>query len=105
MANNGTADFISNLGDSLSQQFGVGEAKTNTLDIVQNGTVQKYGKLGEFASKFDQSAERSYVEQGSFKQGSYNTYPNQLEIMMQEPDATILVKKRAFSSLAENFRL
>lgn len=60
----------------------------------------QYGALGEFSSKIDGSANRSYVETGFIR----NLIPRQAEIIMQEPDMTVLVKKKMFSSLAENYK-
>src|SRR5271165_2088680 len=98
------SDFFNTLGSVLEQQFDIGDNKLRSLDVVKNGTVVPYGKLGDFANNFDQSAERQYTEEGFWKTDLYNYNVKQLEILMQEPDLTILVKKRAFSSLAENYR-
>lgn len=98
------SDFLSNLGDILNTQFETGESKLRTLDIAKDGHVQRYGQLKDFANKFDQSADRSYTEEGSQRTDFYNPKPKQLDILMQDPDVTVLVKKRAFASLAENFR-
>lgn len=97
-------DFFSGLGDVLTQQFSLGDSKLHSLDVVKDGRTVSYGKLGEFAKKFDQSAERSYTEEGWFKTDPFNPRQKQLQILMQEPDLTILVKKRAFSSLVENYK-
>lgn len=99
-----SSDFLYNLGEIVSNQFSLGENKNASLDIVQNGQAQRFGKLGPFASKFDQSAQRSYTEEGSSRIDRYNPKPKQLDILMQDPDLTVFIKKRAFSSLAENFR-
>ncbi len=99
------SDFLSDLAGSIESEFGLGENETHTLDIAEDGHNRRYGKLGDFANKFDQSQQRQYVEKGYVRLDPYNASPNQLEIMMQEPDITVLVKKRAFASLAENFRL
>jgi len=96
--------FFDNLGSQLEQQFGLGENKLSNLDIVRDGTAQKYGKLGDFAKNIDQSAERKWVEDGFYRPDLYNQQAKNLEVLMQEPDITVLIKKRAFSSLAENFR-
>lgn len=100
-----TNDFLTNLGGILNQQFETGDNKLTSLNIAQNGTNQFYGKLGSFANEFDQSADRSYTEEGSIRTDYYNPRPKQLDLLTQEPDATVLVKKRAFASLAENYRL
>lgn len=96
--------FLGALADQINNQFSVGENTTTTLDAVIDGQNVKYGALGDLASKFDQSAQRSYVEEGYLRRDPYNTDPKQLEVLLQQPDATILVKKRMFSSVADNFR-
>lgn len=66
-------------------------------------TNSKYSRLGSYADKIDKTAQRSYYEQGYQKFNSGLVKNNQLGILLQEPDATLLIKKRAFSSLAENY--
>lgn len=97
-------DFLGKLGDVLTQQFELGDNKLHSLDIVKDGHTVSYGKLGKFADKFDQSAQRSYTEEGFYRNDLFNPHVKQFELFMQEPDVTILVKKRAFASLAENYR-
>jgi len=97
-------DIFDTLGNVLESQFSLGENKLHSLDIVRNGHAVSYGRLGEFADKFDKSAERSYTEEGFYRTDLFNPRAKQLEIWMQEPDVTILVKKRAFSSLVENYK-
>ena len=99
----GIGDFLGALGDQLADQFSLGENSTHSLDAVIDGQEVKYGVLGDFASKFDQSAERRYLEQGYMRQDPYTALPKQLEILMQEPTSTVLVKKRMFSSIANNY--
>ncbi len=81
-------EYLSSLGkmiaDEFNQDFHLGENTQRTVD------------LGDFAKKIDQSAERSYYEEGSNR---LNLTPKQSKILMQEPEVTVLVKKRAFSSL------
>jgi len=96
--------FLGDLADQISSQFNLGENTTTSLDAVIDGQNVKYGSLGDFASKFDQSAERRYVEEGYLRKDPYNTDPKQFETLWQEPNATVLVKKRMFSSIAENYR-
>lgn len=96
--------FLGDLSDQISSQFNLGENTTTSLDSIVNGENVKYGSLGDFASKFDQSATRNYVEEGYLRRDPYNTDPKQMEILLQEPSATIMVKKRMFSSVGENFR-
>jgi len=96
--------FLSALTNQLSTQFSIGENQTHTLDAVVDGHQTKFGSLGDLASRIDQSATRSYTEEGYLRATSYQANPKQLEILLQEPNATILIKKRMFSSIAENYR-
>lgn len=98
------SDFFNTLGDVISQKISTGENKLHSLDIARDGTKVPYGRLGDFANKFDRSAERTYLEEGFFKTDLYNQKVKQLEILFQEPEVTVLVKKRAFNSLSENYR-
>lgn len=91
--------FFESLGKAINEQYGFGENTINSLDATGDRTVN-YGLLGEFANKFDQSAERTYIEDGFIR----NVRPHMREILWQQPDVTIVVKKRMFSSLADNFR-
>lgn len=94
---------LDNLTGALEDLFDLGENKNQSLDIAENGQVKKYGKLGDFANKFDQSSERNYLEEGYLRKDLFNVDPKQREILMQEPNITVLVKKRMFSTVAENF--
>jgi hypothetical protein len=96
--------FLAQLSDQINSQFSLGENSDTSLNAVIDGQNVKYGKLGDFASKFDQSSQRKYVEEGYLRKDPYNTDPKQLEILMQEPSGSVLFKKRMFSSIAENFR-
>jgi hypothetical protein len=98
--------FLSALADQISSQFSLGENTNHTLDSIDpdTGKVEKYGSLGDFAKHFDQSSERRYVEEGYLRKDPYNTDPKQFEILMQEPNATVLIKKKMFSSVGDNFR-
>jgi hypothetical protein len=98
--------FLGALADAISSQFSLGENTNHTLDSIDplTGKNVKYGSLGDFADHFDQSAERRYVEEGYLRKDPYNTDPKQFEILMQEPNATVLFKKRMFTSVADNFR-
>lgn len=73
-------------GLSVPLPFGSGAVSFNTLNA--------------FAQPIDQSAQRQYIESGIIR----NIKPRSLEVLMQTPDTTVLVKKRQFSSLAENYR-
>ena len=96
--------FLGDLGSALSSQFGLVGNNTTTLDGVIDGQNVKYGTLGDFASQFDQSAERKYLEEGYLRIDPYETDPRQFEVAWQQPSATVLVKKKMFSSVAENYR-
>jgi len=96
--------FLKQLGDQINNQFSIGENNDHSLSAVVNGQNQQYGSLGDFASMIDKSAQRRYVEEGYLRKDPYTTDVKQLEILMQEPSATVLVKKRMFSSIGENYR-
>ena len=95
--------FLGALANQLNNQYSLGENTTTSLDAVVNGQNQKYGSLGDFAKNIDQSAQRSYLEEGYLRLGSSGAEPKQFELLMQEPNATVLVKKAAFSSIGENY--
>lgn len=96
--------FLSQLSDQITNQYSLGENNTANIQGVIDGSNVKYGSLGDFASNIDRSAERRYVEEGYLRRDPYETDPKQFEILMQEPNATVLVKKRMFSSVGDNFR-
>lgn len=96
--------FLAQLADQLSSQFSLGQNDTHSLDSVIDGSNVRYGSLGDFAKDVDISAERRYVEEGYLRRDPYNTEPKQFEVLFQEPNATILLKKRMFSSVGDNFR-
>ena len=96
--------FLGALADQVSSQFSLGENTNTSLNSVVDGQNVPYGSLGDFASQIDQSAERRYVEEGYLRKDPYNTESKQFEVLFQEPNATVLFKKRMFSSVAENFR-
>lgn len=86
--------FLNELSKQINEQFSAGETTPVDVEQVKNN-------LGR---GFDRSARRSYTEEGYLKTDAYNSNPKQLEILMQQPNATVLIKKRMFSSIAENFR-
>ncbi len=88
--------FLSNLGGIINDQLGIGENTSNSLD-GRSG----YEKLGEFAKKFDQSAERYYMEDGFIR----DLRPRKRSILFQQPTFYVVIKKRMFSSLQDNVRL
>jgi hypothetical protein len=96
--------FLGALADQLNNQFSIGENTNTSLDAVVSGQNVKYGSLGDFAQRLDQSAERRYVEEGYLRRDPYNTDPKQFEVLLQQPTATVLLKKSMFSSVNENFR-
>lgn len=93
----------SNLLGAVNEQFTPGENTPSGLknaDPSDPDRTNNFGTLGAFSSKIDRTALRSYVESGLIR----NVRPRNLEILMQEPEMTILVKKRIFSSLIDNYR-
>ena len=49
-------DFLGPLASQLQSKFSLGENTTHSLDKVIDGQTVKYGALGDFASKINQSA-------------------------------------------------
>lgn len=102
--------FLNNIGSAggkllsaVNNNFTPGENTPRSLDSVDPtdpDKVNNFGTLGDFASKIDKTALRSYVETGLIR----NVRPQNMEILMQEPDFTVLIKKRIFSSLNDNYR-
>ena len=102
--------FLSNIGKvggeflaSLNEQTLSSENTIRSLDTIDPDDpdrVINFGALGDFAKRVDQSAQRSYVESGYIR----NVKPNFYEILLQEPNVTIAIKKRIFSSLIDNYR-
>ena len=102
--------FLNNIGNAGSKilsatnnNFTPGENTPRSLDSVDPSDpdkVNNFGTLGDFASKIDKTALRSYVETGLIR----NIRPQNMEILMQEPECTVLIKKRIFSSLNDNYR-
>lgn len=89
--------FLDQFSASMFENAGMGENTPGSL----NYGGKSFAALGDFAEQIDTSAHRSYVEDGMVR----NIRPRISEIMMQEPDITIVVKKRMFSTLAENYRM
>lgn len=96
--------FLGDLADQISSQFSLGENSNHTLDSVIDGQTTSYGTLGAFAQDFDQSAERKYVEEGYLRSDPFTAVPKQFEVLMQEPSATVFIKKKMFSSISDNYR-
>lgn len=91
------------LSNQLESQFGLGENANRSLADVHNGVNNAYGKLGDFSGEFDHSAERNYLEEGYLRYDPFTTNPKIKEVIWQQPEATILIKKKMFSALAENY--
>lgn len=96
--------FLSDLGSlgssllsDLSSAMGFNENSPGSLDTEALGD---FGRLGDFAKQIDRSAQRSYVETGYIR----NIKPRQAEILLSEPNLTVVLKKRMFASLVENFK-
>jgi hypothetical protein len=96
--------FLDKLSDQLSSEFSLGENTKHSLDTTVDGQLKKYGALGEFSNKFNHSEQRKYVEEGYLRTDAFNAEPKAFALLMQEPNSTILIKKRMFSSIGENFR-
>src|ERR1700722_18734283 len=101
----GASNPLYSFGQVLSQQFNIGSQNSVSQGLSSSGIGPNYGGLGGFADQtFQMNADRSYVEDGWFTTSLYNPTPKTLDVLMQDPDVTVFVKKRAFASLAENFR-
>jgi hypothetical protein len=80
---------------------GINSAFGFTENDPQNpSNPYSYEALGDFASKINKADERVYLQSGY----SHALKPQALEVLLQEPDVTIVVKKRQFSSLVENYQ-
>lgn len=78
--------FLDSLGDIV-----------NAADDLLNTDLPS----SKIADRIDPTAERIYIEDGFIR----NVQPRLRNILMQQPDMTVVVKKRMFSSLAENYKL
>jgi hypothetical protein len=88
--------FLEDLSGSLLEQVGLAENAPGNLDFKG----KPYGKIGDLASQIDTTAHRQYLESGAIR----NVRPRASEVIMQEPDISVVIKKRIFSSLAESYR-
>lgn len=96
------SDPLSSLTSQIQDQYG--NAQENIYGVATSNNSLNYTQLGDVSSQFDQNVQHNYLEQGYLHLDSFNTDPQLFEALLQEPDATVLIKKRAFSSLAENYR-
>jgi len=86
------SEFASGLSDMFLDQFGLGDDDPSTF---------RWSDVSAISGDIDKSAQRQYIESGSIR----NVRPRASEVMMQEPDITVVIKKRAFSSLVENYNM
>lgn len=89
--------FLKNLTTALFDQVGLGENANHALADIRLGD---FSSLGKFADKIDRNAHRQYLEDGIVR----NLRPRNVEVLMQQPDITVVIKKRIFSSLSNNFQ-
>jgi hypothetical protein len=94
------SDFLGDLATAINSQF-LSSNTTSTVGLTADSQDQA-SVLGDF--EFDSSVERRYVEDGFLRLDPYTTNPKLSEIIWQEPNATVLVKKKMFSSISDNFR-
>jgi hypothetical protein len=92
--------FLSNLGGIINDQLGIGENTSHSLS-TDGITRNEYGKLGDYANKIDQTAERYYLEDGFIR----DIRPRKRSILFQQPSFYVVIKKKMFSSLQDNVRL
>jgi hypothetical protein len=96
-------DPLTALANQISTTFGLGGS---SISVQQYGYNVQQSLLGQVADVVaDPSAERRYVEEGFVRIDPYNVNAQQFEVLLQEPIMTVLVKKRAFSTLSENYRM
>lgn len=93
---------MANLADSISSQFDIQQNNSTGIASIIDGQQSQWGVLGDM--QFDNSAERRYVEEGYLQRDPFETDSKLQSILWQEPTATVLIKKRMFSSVAENYR-
>jgi len=82
--------------DGINNALGTSENNPQNPD-----NPYSYAALKEFEAEINRTEERIYLQAGYTRK----LKPQAIEVLLQEPDATIVVKKRQFSSLAENYRL
>jgi len=82
--------FLNAVGSIIEDQIPIGENKNHSLDLIENGKVTKYGKLGDFANRIDTTTTRKYYEQGLTY---YNSAPKSQEFITQKPEITSYIKR------------
>lgn len=96
---------FSKVANGLNNSLSVGENGSTSLHAKKDGKITKhYDKLGDYANRIDRTEERKYYEEGYLRTDPYGARTKQYQILMQQPTATLLVKKRMFSSIAENYK-
>lgn len=81
---------------SINAQYGVPSTSSgNDPNAFNPANV-----VAQALNPFNPNTQRQYIETGTIR----NIRPRNMELIMQVPDVTVLVKKRLFSSLSENYR-
>ncbi len=96
--------FLANLADQLSNQFSPGQTSSGDLGQVISGQGTGAFSLGDISQQLYANTEHRYLEDGFLRTDPYHTDPKQMEMLLQQPSATILIKKSFASSIGENFR-
>jgi hypothetical protein len=99
-----TSDYLTGLANQIQDKYGTGDTSKNIYNVATAGTNQSYSQLGDYSGQFNQNIQRRYNEEGYLRLDPFNVIPKEFEALLQEPDAVILLKKRAFSTLAESYR-
>ena len=89
---------LEDLGIILSNQFGTSNNAPSTLDHFA-AHDSRFFTVARALENIDRSAERSYIEDGFIR----NIAPRFRQVTWQQPNMTIVVKKRMFSSLADTY--
>lgn len=88
----GSGNYLYDFGQMLQQQFNLNDNKNAVFNTATDAPGSS-GTLGDLSGGFDQSAQRSYTEQGFSSVIPFNPTPKQLDILSQNPDITVLIKK------------
>src|SRR5271156_5806576 len=97
------SDFLAGMTDQIQQKYPSND-QGNIYNVATQGNSPNYSTLGDYGQQFDRNYQRRYMEAGYIQLDPFSVIPELYETLMQEPDATVLIKKRAFSSMAENYR-
>jgi len=96
-------DFIGFFGDQINSQFGLGENKNASFSNL-TGDQNFYNKISDFSNVIDKTEQRDYVEEGFLSNNFLSKQAKRKDIIWNAPEATVLVKKRMFSSLKQNYK-